>query len=98
MIEGLLALGTERDLMESVLRDAVFGSTVEALHYEFVQRGTTPAANRPILQSVPYDTVLLPASEATDNKIVLKHLYSSLRPSFYRGMEIFIVPPLPSMS
>ena len=110
MIEGLLAFGTEREIMGPVLRDAVFGSTVEALHYEFVQRGTTPAANRSILQSVPYDTVLLPASEATDNKVVLKHLDSrfmsvggrvlhhTLRPSFYRGMEIFMVPPLPSMS
>jgi len=96
--------------MGPVLRDAVLGSTVEALHYEFVQRGMTPAADRPVLQSVPYDTVLLPASEAADNKAVLKHLDSrlmsvgrwvlhhTLRLSFYRGMEIFMVPPLPSMS
>ncbi|MDO9515359.1 MAG: hypothetical protein Q7J01_04565 [Syntrophales bacterium] len=30
MIEGFLAFGTEREVMGPVLRDAVFGSTVEA--------------------------------------------------------------------
>jgi len=49
MIEGLLAFGTEREIMGPVLRDAVFGSTVEAQHYEFVQRGVAPSANRPVL-------------------------------------------------
>jgi hypothetical protein len=49
MIERFLAFGTQREIVGLVLRDAVFGPTVEALHYEFVQRGTTPSANRPVL-------------------------------------------------
>ena len=79
MIEGRLALGAEGKIMGPVLRDTVFGPAVEALHDEFVQRGMAPAADRPLLQSVSYDAVLLPASEAADNKVVLKHLDSRVR-------------------
>ena len=78
-VEGLLAFGTEGEAVGPVLRDAVFGSAVEALYYEFIQGGTTPAADGPILQSVSWNTVFLPASEATDNKAVMKHLDSRLK-------------------
>lgn len=59
--------------MEPVLRYAVFGSTVEAFHYEFIKKKPALAADRPVLQPMPEYTVLLPASETTDNKAVLWH-------------------------
>ena len=59
--------------MEPVLRYAVFGSAVEALHYKLIQKEPAPAADRPVFQPMSEHTVLLPASETTDNKAVLGH-------------------------
>ena len=73
MIEGHFAPGAEGKLLKSVLRYAIFGSTVEALHYEFIQQEPAPAADRPVFQSMPEYAVFLSASETTDNKVILEH-------------------------
>ena len=72
-IEGHFALGAKGNLLKSFLRYAVFGSTVEALHYEFIQQEPTPAADRPVFQSMPEYAVFLSASETTDNKVIFEH-------------------------
>jgi len=73
MIEPSFAPGAEGKVIEPVLRYAVFGSAVEALYYKFIQKEPAPTADRPVFQSMPGYTVLLPASETTDNKAVLRH-------------------------
>ncbi len=73
MIKGHFALGAEGKLLKSVLRYAVFGSAVEALHYEFIQQEPALAADRPVLQSITEYAVFLSASETTDNKVILEH-------------------------
>jgi len=73
MIERHFTLGAEGKLLKSVLRYAIFGSAVEALHYEFIQREPAPAADRPVFQSITEYAVFLSASETTDNKVSLEH-------------------------
>jgi len=68
-----LTLGTEKKIIESIFWYAVFGSAVKALHDKFIQKETTPAANRPVFQSIPEYAVFLPAPETADNEVVLRH-------------------------